>query len=63
MIAMQMGGWKDYNTMLKIYTHLAQKDVDNYGGELREFFNNVEHNAVHSANKEEKASDTNVLGA
>jgi integrase len=39
MIAMQMGGWKDYNTMLKIYTHLSQKDVDRYGDEMREFFN------------------------
>lgn len=37
-ITMSMGGWSDYNTMLKIYTHLAQKDVDSYANEMTEFF-------------------------
>ena len=44
-IAMQIGGWKDPTTMHKIYTHLAQKDVDKYGDELRAFFNNANGNA------------------
>jgi len=42
MIAAQMGGWKDLNTMKKIYTHLSQKDVEKYGNEMREFFNGKE---------------------
>jgi integrase len=37
-IAMQMGGWSDIGTMHKIYTHIAQKDVDKYAGELKTFF-------------------------
>jgi len=51
MIAMQMGGWKDYNTMLKIYTHLSNKDVDKYGGELREFFNGKESKKTETADE------------
>lgn len=37
-IAMQMGGWSDMGTMHRIYTHIAQRDVDNYADELRTFF-------------------------
>lgn len=40
-IAMQIGGWADDSTMRKIYTHLAQKDVEKYGSELKEFFINA----------------------
>jgi integrase len=29
-IAMQIGGWSDGETMSKIYTHLAQKDISKY---------------------------------
>ncbi len=38
---MQMGGWKNYDTVLKIYTHLAQKDVDKYASEMVDFFNDI----------------------
>lgn len=37
-ITMAMGGWSDYNTMLKIYTHLMQKDVDSYANEMSRFY-------------------------
>ena len=41
-VTMQMGGWKNYDTVLKIYTHLAQKDVDKYASEMVDFFNDIE---------------------
>jgi len=78
MIAMQIGGWKDYNTMLKIYTHLSNKDVEKYGGELREFFessnsnilekptqepNNNIDNALENALKGKNTNNRNTLGA
>lgn len=37
-IAMQIGGWADYNTMLKIYTHLSQRDVGKYTDDISKFF-------------------------
>ena len=37
-IAMQMGGWSNTATMHRIYTHIAQRDVDNYAEELKSFF-------------------------
>lgn len=37
-IAMQMGGWSNTATMHKIYTHIAQKDVDSYAHQLKDFF-------------------------
>ena len=37
-IAMQIGGWSDPATMHKIYTHIAQQDVNSYGAELKAFF-------------------------
>ena len=35
---MQIGGWSDPATMHKIYTHIAQQDVNSYGAELKAFF-------------------------
>lgn len=37
-IVMQLGGWSDYNTVIKIYTHLAKKDIDKYTDEISSFF-------------------------
>ena len=37
-ITMQIGGWSDYGTMRKIYTHVAARDMDTYQGALRDFF-------------------------
>lgn len=37
-IAMEIGGWKDSDTMHKIYTHLAQKDIANRSQEFSNYF-------------------------
>lgn len=37
---MRMGGWSDYNTMRKIYTHLAEKDMKKSEKRLASFFAN-----------------------
>lgn len=34
----KLGGWKDINTVLKIYTHLAESDKDEATSKLKEFF-------------------------
>ncbi len=44
-ITMHIGGWSDYETMRKIYTHLAQKDISKYETELSGFFKNANGNA------------------
>lgn len=44
-IAMGIGGWADYNTMRKIYTHLAQKDIVKYEEDMTNFFKNANRNA------------------
>lgn len=38
-MTMQFGGWNDYTTMKKIYTHLAQKDKLSHTEALQGFFN------------------------
>ena len=38
-IAMEIGGWSDDGTMRKIYTHLAQKDIDKRAQDFSNFFN------------------------
>lgn len=35
---MQIGGWSDDTTMRRIYTHLAQRDVEKNIGSLKDFF-------------------------
>lgn len=37
-IAMQIGGWSDFETMRKIYTHIAQSDVKKYTTNIENFF-------------------------
>ena len=37
-ITMQIGGWSDYNTVMKIYTHLSKRDVGKYTQDLTNFF-------------------------
>lgn len=38
---MQMGGWSDFNTMRKIYTHIAQSDTEKYRSCFEEFYKNA----------------------
>lgn len=38
-LTMQIGGWSDYQTMRKIYTHISQKDADSYKNAMAEFYN------------------------
>lgn len=38
-LTMQIGGWSDYQTMRKIYKHLAQKDIAKHIAGLTAFFN------------------------
>ncbi len=37
-IAMQLGGWSDIQTMLRIYTHISQQDINSKVNDLRTFF-------------------------
>ncbi len=38
-IVMEIGGWSDYQTMRKIYTHIAKSDIPKYTEEFKAFFN------------------------
>lgn len=38
-VTMEIGGWADDKTMKKIYTHIAQADVERYEKEFSNFFN------------------------
>lgn len=40
LVTMQIGGWSDKNTMLQIYTHLAESDKALGADKLSEFFRN-----------------------
>lgn len=53
-IAMEIGGWSDYETMRKIYTHIAKSDISRYQTEMTEFYNqrHARENANKNANKE-----------
>lgn len=37
-IVMEIGGWSDYQTMRKIYTHIAKSDVSRYADRFSDFF-------------------------
>lgn len=37
-IVMEIGGWSDYQTMRKIYTHIAKSDVSRYTEQFKGFF-------------------------
>ena len=56
-ITMQLGGWSDYNTVMKIYTHLSKKDVGKYSNEIKGFFQNANQNA----NQSEKEPKTQAV--
>jgi len=43
--AMQIGGWSDYQTMRKIYTHISEKDRKQSAEKLQSFFKNANENA------------------
>lgn len=43
--AMEIGGWSDYKTMRKIYTHLAKKDRLKAENKMAEFYANANKNA------------------
>ena len=38
-IAMKIGGWESDRTMLEIYTHVSESDVESYAEDLLNFFN------------------------
>jgi hypothetical protein len=37
-ITMEIGGWSDYATMRKIYTHISRKDVNEHVEKMSRFF-------------------------
>lgn len=39
--AMQIGGWSDYATMRKIYTHLSTQDINAAASSMSEFYDNI----------------------
>ncbi len=39
--AMQIGGWSDYATMRKIYTHLSTQDINAAASSMSEFYDNL----------------------
>ena len=44
-IAMEIGGWSDAGTMRKIYTHIAQSDIERYQSAIGSFYKNADENA------------------
>lgn len=38
-IAMRIGGWDDYQTMKKIYTHISDRDINKYANAMSKFYN------------------------
>lgn len=43
--AMQIGGWSDYATMRKIYTHLSTQDINAAASSMSEFYENFTNGA------------------
>lgn len=37
-IAMEIGGWSNEQTIHRIYTHIAQSDIERYSAEFKQFF-------------------------
>ena len=35
---MEIGGWSNEQTVMRIYTHIAQSDIDRYTAGFKEFF-------------------------
>lgn len=48
-LTMQIGGWSDYQTMRKIYTHISTKDADYYKNAMSAFYNSEDENANQNA--------------
>lgn len=42
---MKLGGWSDYKTMRKIYTHVAEKDLERHINAMTAFYQNANENA------------------
>ena len=42
--AMRLGGWSDFTTMRKIYTHIANQDLKQHTDDLTAFFKNTNEN-------------------
>lgn len=53
-VTMEIGGWADTATMQKIYTHIAQSDINRYETELAAFYNPALQNANKNANEKQK---------
>ena len=49
-IVMDIGGWSDYQTMRKIYTHIAKSDVSNYADKFKGFFSSNPADTSENAN-------------
>ena len=54
---MEIGGWANDQTMRKIYTHIAQKDVAAHAKTFTAFFDRKIENANENANENEKVTD------
>lgn len=44
-VTMQFGGWSDYQTVHKIYTHISKRDLRKHTADLQSFFKNANKNA------------------
>lgn len=42
-VAADIGGWSDFTTMRRIYTHVAQSDIKRYQNELAAFYKKEKH--------------------
>lgn len=49
--AMKIGGWKDYTTMHKIYTHISEKDQMAKVKAMRDFYKNKSDNEIDNEKK------------
>ena len=50
-IAMRIGGWEDDDTMRKIYTHVAQKDLLTYGNAMTEYYSKFTNASTNEESK------------
>ena len=55
-IVMEIGGWSDYQTMRKIYTHIAKSDVSKYTDQFSKFFSGENANSKSADSAEENAN-------
>ncbi|AWY06873.1 MAG: hypothetical protein [Caudoviricetes sp.] len=50
-IVMEIGGWSDYQTMRRIYTHIARSDIAKYTDKFKGFFSQNMESMDENANK------------